>query len=227
MAEKSWPWLAVGGDRTVTADMERQAQADAGFIGVIGGLTPTKNGTSVTVAAGSAIINGVMYVLDALTSVTPSAGTRKDYIILRYSAANRAVNLVVLEGTSGAFPTLTQTTAVYEVALASVDNSSGAFVVADTRADATLCGIRRRMETGTGGNAALAADTNALVTITFAKPFTVAPVVVVGLMTTVATPNDCHAAVYAVTTTQVQVRIQNSDPAVARPVNFSWMAHGY
>lgn len=140
MSEKSWPWPNVAGDRPVDSEMERLAALHHGFIGVIGGLTPTKSGAAaVAVAAGAAIINGVTYVLDNATTVTPPVGARKDYIVVRFSNADRAITLAVLQGTSGAFPALTKTTAIYEIAIASVDNSTGTFTVLDTRDASGLC----------------------------------------------------------------------------------------
>jgi hypothetical protein len=143
MAQLSWPWAeSVAGDRPVTDAMQRQATADVGFQGVVGGLEPTKSGAgSVEVAAGTAILQGVTYVNDSPATVTPAAGARKDYIVVRYTAADREIVLATVEGSSSAYPTLTRTSAVYEIAVASVDNSAGAFTVADTRSNAAVCGL--------------------------------------------------------------------------------------
>lgn len=140
MAESSFPWaVVVAGDRTVTAAHQKQLNSDYGFEGVIGGLAPTKSGTTVLIAAGSAVLQGVNYVNSAQITVTPAAGTRKDYVVLRYTAADRDIVCENLEGTSEVFPTLTHTPAVYELAIASIDNSGGLFTVLDTRDASGLC----------------------------------------------------------------------------------------
>ena len=140
MAEHSYPWEEiVAGDRDVAAAVERQFNAAPGFIGVEGGLAPTKDGATVRISPGAALINGVRYINDAELVLTPAAGTRKDYVVIRYTAADRVAVAAVLEGSSSAFPALTQTSAVYEIAIASVDNSAGAFTVLDTRDAPGLC----------------------------------------------------------------------------------------
>lgn len=141
MAQTSFPWTSVGGDRTVSSADAAALYSALRSNRVLSGLTPTKDGSTVDVAAGSAIINGIVYVNSAEVTLTPSAGTRKDYIVLRLDVTNRTASLAVLEGTSGAFPTLTRDGTTWELAIASVDNSGGLFTVADTRADFTLCGI--------------------------------------------------------------------------------------
>lgn len=150
MAEYSFPWeVVVAGDREVAAATERRVIADYGFIGVVGGLVPTKNGTgSVDIAAGSAIVKDARYANTATLNLVPPAGTRKDFVVVRYTAADRAIVAAVLQGTSGAFPALTQTAAVYEIAIASIDNSGGAFVVTDTRTVPNLCVMPRKHDIG-------------------------------------------------------------------------------
>lgn len=142
MAQTSFPWTSVGGDRTVSAADAVALYSALQSNGVLSGLTPTKDGSTVDVAAGVAMVNGVCYVNSAEVTLTPSAGTRKDYIVVRLDVTNRTATLAVLEGTSGAFPSLTRVATTWELAIASVDNSGGLFVVADTRADFTLCGMQ-------------------------------------------------------------------------------------
>lgn len=226
MAEQSWPWSSVAGDRPVASGMVKQANADAGFIGVIGGLTPTKVGSTVQVAAGSAIINGVTYVLDATATVTPSAGTRKDYVILRFSSAARSITLVNLEGTSGAFPTLTKTDAVYEIAIASIDNSAGAFTVTDTRADTTLCGRKTFTQAGIGQITAAAGTTGSAV-VTFPRAYSAVPVVVASMDNSgTSVSADLAVSTYNPTTSQVTIYFRNSS-AGSRTITYSWIAVGY
>jgi len=108
---------------------------------VITGLTPTKDGSTVVIAPGTAMVKGRFYYNDAPLTLTPAAGTRKDYIVLRFTAADRDTVLAISQGTQSAFPARATSDAIYELVIATVDNSAGAFTVEDTRTDPALCGL--------------------------------------------------------------------------------------
>jgi hypothetical protein len=132
----------VEGDRVVTAGDETAIMKALFPTCVLAGLAPTKNGSdTVDVAAGGAVIEGYRYINSGTTSIVPAAGTRKDYLVVQLDITNRTAVLAVHQGTSGAFPSLTRSATVHEIAIASIDNSAGAFTVADKRADFALCGM--------------------------------------------------------------------------------------
>lgn len=139
MTQLSYPWVSTAGDRVIHVD-DLVDIANSQFpTGVYDGLTVTADGSNLSVAEGTACIAGVFYRNTAAVSLTPAAST-KSYVVVRLTAADRAVVLAMLAGSAGAFPTLTQTTAVYEIALASVDTSV-ATTPTDTRYDTALCGV--------------------------------------------------------------------------------------
>lgn len=111
------------------------------------------SGMSLSVAAGSAWIKGYAYEnTDALQlnlSTADGVKPRIDRVVLRLSAAERAVYLAVLTGTPSdnpAAPALTRTNDTYELGLAEILIPKGAVSVVaqnitDTRLNQALCGL--------------------------------------------------------------------------------------
>jgi hypothetical protein len=111
------------------------------------------SGMDLSVAPGSAFINGYNYYLsDAFTltlATADGAKPRIDRVVLRWDLAARAINLAVLTGTAANAPTpptLTRTSGIYELALADVLVPAGAVSipagnVTDDRLNANVCGL--------------------------------------------------------------------------------------
>ena len=140
MTQYSYPWTAVAGDRTRTADTAADIYNSLNPTGVMDGLTCALSGGNVTVSAGTANVEGRYYRNTATVTLTPEA-SKKSYVVLRMDATSRDVSVALLAGTNTALPTLTQTAALYEVALAAVDTTLVPATVTDTRYDASVCGV--------------------------------------------------------------------------------------
>jgi hypothetical protein len=110
-------------------------------------------GLAVSVAAGSAWINGYRYEnTDALNlSLTTANGSnpRIDRIVVRLSMISRSILLAVIAGTPAASPSapaLTRTSDVYELSIADVlvpaaATSIAANNITDNRLNTSLCGL--------------------------------------------------------------------------------------
>lgn len=114
-------------------------------------LRVTASGTSVTVAAGRAWINGHYYYNDApitfAVATAPAGGSRWDRIVLRLdsSVGTRSIKLRYVQGTAAnnpAKPAPVRSGSVYELVLADifVGTNATSVTVTDTRADVSLCG---------------------------------------------------------------------------------------
>lgn len=111
------------------------------------------SGMSVSVAPGFAWIKGHYIKSDAnetkILSPAPSSGSRIDAVVLQLDESSRDIKLVVLEGTSGAspsIPVLTRTAEKYEIMLAYITVSAGtsslaASNITDSRSNTDYCGI--------------------------------------------------------------------------------------
>ena len=111
------------------------------------------SGMDVSVAPGSAFINGYHYYLsDAFTltlAVADGARPRIDRVVLRLDMHARSINLASLTGAAAntpAPPALTRTPDIYELALADVLIPAGAISiptgnVTDDRLNASVCGL--------------------------------------------------------------------------------------
>jgi len=111
------------------------------------------SGMAVSVASGSAWINGYSYEnTDALElNLTTASGVnpRIDRVVVRFSAVERRIYLTVLTGTPAAVPvapTLTRTDDTFELGLADVLVPKGSVTVSalnitDTRLNTALCGL--------------------------------------------------------------------------------------
>lgn len=114
-------------------------------------VTPT-TGMTVSIASGSAWINGYRYEnTEALNKTLTTANgsyPRIDRIVIRWSLLNRSITAVVLTGTAATMPTapaLTRNAEVYELCLAEilVPQAATSIItgnITDTRLNSSLCG---------------------------------------------------------------------------------------
>ena len=111
------------------------------------------SGMALSVAAGSAWINGYSYEnTDSLTlnlATASGVNPRIDRVVVRFSAVERRIYLAVLTGTPAETPTapaLTRSNDTYEIGLADILVPKGsvtisALSIADTRLSTALCGL--------------------------------------------------------------------------------------
>jgi hypothetical protein len=111
------------------------------------------NGLAVSVAAGSAWINGYRYEntddLNLPLTTANGSNPRIDRIVVRLSQVSRNIQLAVVDGTPAATPSapaLTRTSDVYELGIADVLIPAAAISIAtnnitDTRLNTSLCGL--------------------------------------------------------------------------------------
>ena len=111
------------------------------------------SGMAVSVAAGSAWINGYSYEnTDALTinlATASGVNPRIDRVVVRFSAVERRIYLAVLTGTPAETPTapaLTRSNDTYELGLADILVPKGSVTISainltDTRLNTALCGL--------------------------------------------------------------------------------------
>ena len=115
--------------------------------------TTPGNGLAVSVAAGSAWINGYRYEntddLNLPLTTANGSNPRIDRIVVRLSQVSRSIQLAVVDGTPAATPSapaLTRTSDVYELGIADVLIPAAATSIAtnnitDTRLNTSLCGL--------------------------------------------------------------------------------------
>jgi len=111
------------------------------------------NGLAVSVAAGSAWINGYRYEntddLNLPLTTANGSNPRIDRIVVRLSQVSRNIQLAVVDGppaATPAAPALTRTSDVYELGIADVLIPAAATSIAtnnitDTRLNTSLCGL--------------------------------------------------------------------------------------
>jgi len=111
------------------------------------------SGMAVSVAAGSAWINGYSYEnTDALTlnlATASGVNPRIDRVVVRFSAVERRIYLAVLTGTPAEAPTapaLTRSNDTFELGIADIVIPKGSVTVAalsitDARLNTALCGL--------------------------------------------------------------------------------------
>lgn len=111
------------------------------------------NGLAVSVAAGSAWINGYRYEntddLNLPLTTANGSNPRIDRVVVRLSHVSRNIQLAVVAGTPAATPSapaLTRTSDVYELGIADVlipaaATSIAANNITDTRLNTSLCGL--------------------------------------------------------------------------------------
>lgn len=111
------------------------------------------SGMQISIAAGYAWINGYWVKNDTpvtrTLAVAPSSNSRVDSVVLRFSKADRSIELFVVQGdvsSTPSFKPLTRTTDTYELMLGYVAIPAGASAITssmiiDTRSNETYCGI--------------------------------------------------------------------------------------
>lgn len=111
------------------------------------------SGMGVSVQAGAAWINGYSYEnTSPLSLAIPTAdgvNPRIDRVVVRWSAVNRGINIVIKSGTAAAnpaAPALTRNNDVWELGLADIAVAKGAVSIVagnitDTRLNTSLCGL--------------------------------------------------------------------------------------
>ena len=158
MAEKSYFWPDVNGDREYTD--EDIARLIGYFVGT--GIHPTEDqclhvtpgtGLSVVVNTGRACIEGKGYDNTApLTLTLPTASgslPRTDAVVIRRDKATREIHAVILTGTpssSAPPPSIVRNNEYYDLKIAEIKVVAGATSITqadikDTRLDSSVCGI--------------------------------------------------------------------------------------
>jgi len=156
--EKSGFFNSSGGDRVYSAtDFAAyfgKLVSNGIFFAVATNLQVTPgSGMAVSVAAGSAWINGYSYVntdvLELNLATASGVNPRIDRIVVRFSAVERRIYLAVLTGIPAEIPVapaLTRSNDTYELGIAEIVVLKGsvavmALNVADTRLNTALCGL--------------------------------------------------------------------------------------
>ncbi len=156
MAEKSGFFNSSGGDRLYNAADFAAYFGSLVSNGVFDGsdnLRVTAGaGLSVSVAAGSAWINGYRYentaALNLPLTTANGSNPRIDRVVVRLSMISRSITLNVLTGTAAAVPTapaLSRSSDVHELGIADILVGKGAVTISggdvtDTRLNTALCG---------------------------------------------------------------------------------------
>lgn len=158
MAQRSFPWTTGSGDGPAGGYSAAQiAEALRGLFGdgVLAGLSTTASGGyNVQVAAGQAMVGGLVYSSDATETLACTAlasGERRDLVVVEGNAATRTCRLKVVTGTpgSGSWPALTQqstfpTSGVWQVEVARLIVTPGNVAVSAPGALAIPRGTVRR-----------------------------------------------------------------------------------
>jgi len=116
-------------------------------------LTTAGSGMVITVAPGSAWVNGYCYIntepLELTLNTAHGSNPRIDRVVVRWSLVERSMYLAVLTGAPAAQPSapqLTRTSDIYELGIADILVPAGAVSIppmniTDTRTDTALCGL--------------------------------------------------------------------------------------
>lgn len=97
--------------------------------------------TQIKILTGSACINGYLYLNSSeLTKTIVNTVAKVSRVVLRLDLTNRALSLVVLDGTSTVAPTLTRNSSIYELSLAKITVKENTITIEDERGQASLCG---------------------------------------------------------------------------------------
>jgi len=112
-----------------------------------------KNGMTVTIAPGSAWVDGYCYIntepFEITLATAHGANPRIDRVVVRWSLVERDMHLAVLTGAPAAqpvAPSLIRTSDTYELGIADILVPAGAVTIPpinvnDTRTNTTLCGL--------------------------------------------------------------------------------------
>ena len=158
MAEKSFPFASVSGDRKYTDQDFRDYFAALITNGVFPAGTQLQvqadSGMTIQLTEGGAWINGAAYKVysGGQTLTVPVADGvlgRIDRVVLRYDRTARSIYATVLEGEPASTPTapdLVRDADYYDLSLAEIYVSAGATEITqaditDTRLDPEVCGI--------------------------------------------------------------------------------------
>lgn len=158
MAEKSFPFASVSGDRKYTDQDFRDYFAALITNGVFPAGTQLQvqadSGMTIQLTEGGAWINGAAYKVysGGQTLTVPVADgvlDRIDRVVLRYDRTARSIYATVLEGEPASTPTapdLVRDADYYDLSLAEIYVSAGATEITqaditDTRLDPEVCGI--------------------------------------------------------------------------------------
>jgi hypothetical protein len=158
MAEKSFPFASVSGDRKYTDQDFRDYFAALITNGVFPAGTQLQvqadSGMTIQLTEGGAWINGAAYKVysGGQTLTVPVADgvlDRVDRVVLRYDRTARSIYATVLEGEPASTPTapdLVRDADYYDLSLAEIYVSAGATEITqaditDTRLDPEVCGI--------------------------------------------------------------------------------------
>jgi len=156
--EKSGFFNSSGGDRVYSATdfaayFGKLVSNGIFYASATNLLVTLGSGMAVSVASGSAWINGYSYEnTDTLTlnhAMASGVNPRIDRVVVRFSAVERRIYLAVLTGTPAEIPTapaLTRSNDTFELGLADILVPKGAVTVlalniTDTRLNTTLCGL--------------------------------------------------------------------------------------
>lgn len=158
MAERSFPFASVSGDRKYTDQNFRDYFAALVTTGVLPVGTQLQvqadSGMNLLVSVGTAFVQGAMYqIYTGAQSITldtaDGALGRIDRVVVRYSRTDRRVYVTALAGTPGstpAAPDIVRDADYYDLSLATASVAAGATEIAqaditDTRADTDVCGF--------------------------------------------------------------------------------------
>jgi microcystin-dependent protein len=97
MAEFSFPWTAVSGDRTITSAQQQAMNAAMVANGALKAFAGSVAGTTLSVTAGAAMINGAYYDVGTatITRSLSGVGGATAYVYLRYDTTARSISLLV------------------------------------------------------------------------------------------------------------------------------------
>jgi len=120
MADFSFPWTSVTGDRTISAEEARALNKNTVPNGVLAAFAGTTTGATVSMTAGAAMVEGAYYDVGTGADIDLSgvAGSTAK-IVVRYDATARTVTLEAIEGD------LVRSGGVWDLQIATVTFSGG------------------------------------------------------------------------------------------------------
>ncbi len=162
--EKSGFFNSSGGDRVYSATdfaayFSKLVSNGIFYTSASNLLVTPGSGMTVSIAAGSAWINGYSYEnTDALAlnlATASGVNPRVDRVVVRFSTVERSIHLAVLTGTPAeipAAPVLTRSNDIYELGIADILVPKGSVTVTainitDMRLNTALCGLANSLVT--------------------------------------------------------------------------------
>lgn len=173
MAEYSFPWTSVTGDRQITSGMAQALNASLMENGALEAFDGSTSSTTVTVTAGAAMIEGVYYNVGTPSVGVSLAGIAGDAatIVVRYDASARTVALVAIETSP------VRSGGTWDLPVAALIKSGNVWSQPDWAyewalyAGADPVGAYRTVATATAPIGYLAADGSAVSRTTYARLF--------------------------------------------------------